>query len=287
MLDNLFRLDGTPRSIGPHEPIPDLSPDTVVSNIIFNRGLWVPNTKRIRRVRFCNVSFSGTQWRQLTFTECHFEDCLFLGTRFDEIEFHGCKFINCNLWKSRFYQVYIDPLSIKLDRRFKSEAANVGVTLFQSLLSNFSEEQQDRFYRKADIRFRRWKRYQISSDLNRKRISVLQAWKQWIANISSEIFTGFGYKPVNFFVTTIAVFLLVSYINFIFIGNSISINAGQSTPASFVDTIFYTFSILTVLGFSSILPVTAAAKLLTVFEALLAVAWLGIFTAIFVKRFLR
>jgi hypothetical protein len=62
---------------------------------------------------------------------------------------------------------------------------------------------------------------------------------------------------------------------------------GQGAHASFVDSVFYTFSVLTVLGFSSVTPSSDGAKILTVLEALASIGWLGIFTAVLVKRFLR
>lgn len=71
------------------------------------------------------------------------------------------------------------------------------------------------------------------------------------------------------------------------LSDSVRIDGMQVTLASFVDTLFYTFSILTVLGFSSIVPANDAAKMITALEALLAIGWLGIFSSILVKRLLR
>jgi Pentapeptide repeats (9 copies)/Ion channel len=288
LLSNLFRLDGTPTAIGPNDQQPSMSPGDSVSNIVFDQRRWVaPPQGRVREVIFRNVAFSKSTLSRITFTDCTFEDCLFLGTRFHEIEFHSCRFLNCNFWKAKFRQVYLDPDTIKLERRFKVEAANTGISVFQALLGNFAEERQDEFYMQADIRFRRWKRYQIWSELRRKRVPPARAFVRWFSSITYEGVAGFGYRPLRFFAITVVMFLAVSLLNYWVIGDAVKIDGHPVTQASLVDTIFYSFSILTVLGFSTITPASESAKLLTVIEALIAIGWLGIFTSVLVKRFLR
>jgi hypothetical protein len=287
VLNDLFRLDGTPSILGPSDPLPSMSPGDVVSNIVFKHVRWNPAIRRLKNVTFKNVAFSKVMLARITFIDCRFEDCLFTGTRFAEVEFHGCKFYNCNLWKTHFQKVYLDPKLIRFDHRFKVEAANTGISVFQALLGNFADERQDRFYMLADIRFRQWKRYQVWSDIRRKRISRMVGKWQWLSSIAYEITAGFGYRPLRFFLTTIVLFLAISLVNYWLIGDAILINGVKPNEVSFVDATFYTFSILTVLGFSSITPATDYAKLVTVLEALSAIGWLGCFTSVLVKRFLR
>ena len=286
VLINLFKLDGTPTIIGHEDPVPAMSPGNVVANVVFQNDRWAAPTKNVRDVTFRSVAFPKIVSR-VTFTDCSFEDCLFLGTRFEEVEFHGCSFVNCNLWKARFERVYLDPDSIVLEARFKVEAANAGISVYQALLSNFAEERQDEFYMEADIRFRRWKRYQIWADLRRRRLSRTKAYTKWLASVTYEVLAGFGYRPVRFFGWTVVLFLAISCVNYKVIGDGVSVNGANVAYASLVDTMFYTFSVLTVLGFSSIVPTDGFSKMLTVFEALAAVGWLGIFTSVLVKRFLR
>jgi hypothetical protein len=76
-------------------------------------------------------------------------------------------------------------------------------------------------------------------------------------------------------------------INHLTISGSLTHSAFNGPSHSFVDSVFYTFSVLTVLGFSMVTPETAFAKIWTVIQALAAVGWLGIFTSILVKRFIR
>jgi hypothetical protein len=264
-----------------------MSPGDRVTNVVFEQDPWPAPSKRIRNVTFNGVAISKTTVKEMTFADCTFEDCLFVGTRFEEVEFHNCKFVNCNFWKARFQHVYLDPNRIIFDRRFRIEASNIGISLYQALLGNFAEERQDKFYMDADILFRRWKRHQIGHDLRRKRLGQFRARTQYVSSLFYEIVAGFGYRPGRFFLVTIFLFMLISWLNYHLIGNAVAIDGTPSEHASFANTMFYSFSILTVLGFSSIVPVGAFAKLLTVFEALAGVGWLGMLSAVLVKRFLR
>lgn len=265
-----------------------MSPGDVVSNIVFDQHQWLePQQTRFREVTYRNVAFSKLTLSRLTFSDCSFEDCIFVGTHFEEIDFHSCKFVNCNFWKARFRQVYLNPDTIKLEQRFKVEAANTGISVFHALLGNFAEERQDEFYMQTDILFKRWKRYQIWSDVRRKRIRWLPAFWRWLSSITYECVAGFGYRPARFFLVTVVLFLVFSLLNYWVIGDAVKVDGVLVAHATWVDTIFYTFSILTVLGFSSIVPASECAKLITVMEALMAIGWLGVFTSILVKRFLR
>lgn len=291
MLSNLFRLDGTPTMLAAGT-MPSMSPDDTVANTVFPPGDWIPPTRKIRKVAFRGVAFSRTTISEVTFVDCTFEDCLFIGTHFSDVEFHGCELVNCNFWKVRLAGVYLRPDKVKFARRFRVEAANVGISVFQAMLSNFAEERQDLFFMLADIRFRRWKRYQIWHDLREERKTAVEAWWEWVSSITHEGVAGFGYRPLRFFMVTIALFLAVSCLNYVLIGDTmrvagVEVAHGANAHASFVDSVFYSFSVLTVLGFSFVTPSSDGAKMLTVLEALASIGWLGIFTAVLVKRFLR
>ncbi len=268
--------------------MPPMSPGETVSNIVFPSGPWKPPTGKVKNVNFRNVSFSKTSISQVTFTECKFEDCLFIGTQFEDVEFHGCDITNCTLWKIRLSRVYLRPQKIKFSDRYRVEAANVGLSLYQAMLSNFTEQHQDIFFMEADILFRKWKRYQIKHDLRQENSTKREAYWAWICSWTHEKITGFGYRPTRFFIWTLFLFFAVSGMNYVLIGDAIQVNgATAGVHISFVDAVFYTFSVLTVLGFSSVSPVSDCAKILSVLEALASIGWLGIFTAVLVKRFLR
>lgn len=281
--------------------MPPMSPGDTVVNVVFPAGAWKTPVRGIKNVTFRNVAFSKTTISQITFTKCKFEDCLFIGTHLDEVEFHSCDLVNCNLWKVRLTKVYLRPEQVKFASRFRVEAANIGISAFHAMLSNFAEERQDHFFMQADIRFRRWKRYQIWHDLRKEKKTKRAAWWEWVCSILHEGLTGFGYRPLRFSIWTLILFLGISYMNYVLIGDRIQV-AGAVEPAfpsgagsmpgapahaSLIDSIFYSFSVLTVLGFSTVTPWSDGAKLLTVLEALASIGWLGIFTAVLVKRFLR
>jgi hypothetical protein len=287
MLANLFKLDGNPAVHQQGDPMPSMSPGDSVLNTHFRGRRWYQARKAVKGVTFSNVSMSGLVLSKITFTDCTFEDCIFTGTQFIEVEFHNCFFVNCTLWKPRFQGCYLRPESIRFAKRYRVEAANVGVTLYHSLLANYAEERQGAFFQTADIEFRRWKRFQLAHDIRHNHISALSGNWQRFTSWIYDFLAGYGYKPVRFFVFTVVVFGLISLLNYYAIGDALLVNGSRVHDVSLVDSAFYSFSVLTILGFSTIVPDGAGAKLLTVFEALAAVGWLAIFTSVLVKRFLR
>lgn len=287
MLTSLFRLDGTPKVHQQGEAMPSMSPGDEVTNILFRGEQWYQSRKKIKKVTFRNVSIQNMDLFQLTFTECTFEDCLFNGSRFREVEFHKCRFVDTSMWKAKFEQCYLDPRTIRLDRRYRVEAANVPVTMYQALLSNYSNERQDAFYADADIQFRRWKRYQLDWDIRSGKVDRMPGEWAKLKSLTYDVLAGYGYKPVRLFGFTILFFLAISLLNHFLIGADLVVNGARPATSSIVDSIFYSFSVLTVLGFSTVVPDSPFAKMLTVFEALAAIGWLSIFTSVLVKRFLR
>lgn len=287
MLTDLFELDGSPTVHQQGTVMPSMSPDEVVSNTLFQGDRWHEPRKMIKKVTFRNVSMAKMEFLQLTFTECTFEDCLFSTCHFREVEFHRCVFVNCNFWKAKFDRCYLDPETISFDERYRVEAANVGLTMYQALLSNYSDERQDEFFAHADIEFRRWKRYQLKRDIRQKNVDRWSGEWRCLKSLVYDLVAGFGYRPGRVFLITIIGFLIISIFNHFVIGGNLLVNGQRPTVPTFVDSVFYSFSVLTVLGFSTVVPDGTWAKLLTVFEALAAIGWLSIFTSVLVKRFLR
>jgi hypothetical protein len=153
-------------------------------------------------------------------------------------------------------------------------------------MNNFDDERQDEFFARADVRFRRWKRYQLSHDLKEQHLSWWAAQWRRTCSLAYEVLAGFGYKPWRFVAGTVIFVLALSGLNYELIGSSLALN-GQLANPSFLDTVYYTFSVLKVLGPSPLSATTTASKLLTGAEALAAIGWLAIFTSLLVKRFLR
>jgi hypothetical protein len=99
--------------------------------------------------------------------------------------------------------------------------------------------------------------------------------------------TGFGYRPWRFIVTTVIVFTVFSFVNMTLLPGALRQDGDVIKEIALSDAIFYTYSMLTALGFSTIVPITGFAKILAVAEALLGIGWLGLFTSLLVKRFIR
>lgn len=287
MLRDFFHLNEPFDNFSKEDLIRHLRNSDQIKNVRYEPNEWLELKSRKENLRFENVSLSKTTFEKVTFKNCHFEDCLFIGSKFIDVQFHQCKFRNCNFYKSSFENCYIDPSSVEFDGRYKKTAANVAVHVFQNLLDNSSDMNQSEFVMHADIRFRQWKRAQIKYDKNSGKIDSYKANWRFVKSYIYEIFAGFGYKPFRFFAWTVIAFLGVSIINHIFISEHLVINGKSGVDANFIDSMFYSFSILTILGFSTITPNGEIAKLVTVFEALVAIGWLGILTALLVKRFTR
>lgn len=224
---------------------------------------------------------------EITFNKCHFDDCLFIGAVFKNVEFHSCKFINCNFYKAEVERCYFDPRSIALDETYKKTASNIGVSLFQKLLENAAASRQAQHEMLSDIRFRQWKRAQLTHDLKDGKITKGQAWAKWVGSIIYEYSCGFGYSPLRLIITTLIAFLAVSVANIGLMANGLLVDGKSVGHLDLADSVFYTFSLLTSLGFSTVIPSLPLTKIAAVMEALLGIGWLSLFTSVLVRRFLK
>lgn len=287
MLKDFFKLDGKFSEMNERQLQQHLTNHSEIRDALYRPDDWPQSLRSIKNTNFTNVSLSKTLLRETTFTNCKFENCLFIGTKFESVNFHNTRFKNCNFHKVDIVDCYFDPNSIELDKVYKSDAANIGVHLFQKLYENSSTTRQPFFEIEADIKFRQWKRSQLFFDHKTGRLSLYRLIGLWLRSILYEYVCGFGYRPARFAIATLICFFLFSTINWYAFKGGLSVNGQAAAAPSFLDSIFYTFSVMTVLGFSSIVPVLAKAKLITVLEALIGVGWMGIFTSLLVKRFLK
>jgi len=288
MLANFFELNEPFEEFDEQALVTHLLHGSDIRDVLYRPDEWpADKIHRIDSATFTNVSLSKTVIRQVTFSGCTFRDCLFIGTTFEEVEFHGCKFIDCNLNKVEFRACYIDPASFEFDRSYQKTASNVVLYLYHELYRNATDARQGHWAATADFRFRQWKRAQLNYDLDKGRISKFQKLRSQSGSDIYEYVAGFGYRPVRFMICTVIAFLFISLLNWVFVYESFLVNGHLVSNITLIDSIFYTFSMMTVLGFSFIVPVAATAKLLAVLLALLGVGWMGIFTALLVKRFLR
>lgn len=102
-----------------------------------------------------------------------------------------------------------------------------------------------------------------------------------------ELLAGFGYRPWRFVVATVVLFTILSLLNKYLLEGSLNYNGQILSRITLPDSIFFTYSMMTALGFSTLVPVTSFAKILAVSEALVGIGWLGIFTSPLVRRFIK
>lgn len=288
VLDDFFKLNGKFEKFTAEKDLDShFKTSSQLENVLYEPSKWPTPPYKVNGKKFLNVSLSKTSFSKVSFQNCHFEDCLLIGCNFQEVEFHRCTFKNCNFYKSEFYKCYLDPSVITFHKHYKKNYANVGVGLFQQLLDNSADQHQADHSMLADIAFRQWQRAQLRHDLAVGKITCLGYLLLFVRNFSFDWIAGYGYRPARFFGWTILLFLMISLINFWLLADSLTVNESGASGAGLVDAIYYTFSVLTVLGFSTVVPVSSTAKLVTVIQALAAIGWLGIFTSVLVKRFIR
>jgi hypothetical protein len=287
MLRDFFQLDRPFETFDEQRLERHFRTSSDLRSVLYEPATWIQSQKKFKSFSFKNVSLSKTFFYEQTFTDCSFEDCLFIGASFERVEFHRCKFTNCNFYKVTFEDCYLDPSAISLDKRYRSHHSNIGVHLFQQLYEDAAKSRQSDFAMKADIQFRRWKRWQLAYDHKVEKIGWFDRLAKSGFSLAYEWLTGYGYRPLRFIIATLILFSAVSAINMIVLPDRIKIDGEIVRDIGFADAIFYTYSMMTVLGFSSIIPQSALAKILAVSQALVGVGWLGLFTSLLVKRFIK
>ncbi len=287
MLRDFFRLNGPYVTLDEAALVSELRESKDIFAVLYKPDAWPDGLKKVSGVLFRNTSFSKTEIQRVTFSRCTFIDCLFIGTNFREVEFHGCIFNDCNMYKSTFNECYIDPTSFIFSGAVRNRTSNVSVHLYQQLYENASKTKQDTFARFADIAFRRSKRKQIAYDVSAGKMTRSQGRTSFFWSATYDTVAGFGYSPTRFIAFTLVMFCVISTLNMhIFAGAMTYANETLHTIDMW-NAIYYSFSVLTVLGFSSIVPDLWYAKVVTVLEALFGVGWLGLFTSVLVKRIIR
>lgn len=284
MLDKFFELNAPYKTFLENEFEEHFKYSRDMQNVRYEPE-YIPNgMRRLKNFTFKNVSFSKTKFLKITINECTFKECLFIGCSFDDVDFYKCKFIDCNFYKSTFNGCFLDPESFSFSDYYKTNSQNVMVVLFHSIYENSSKQKQYKFERLSDIKFRRWKRYQLYYDYEKENIGKYRYLISKYMDLFYDTISRYGYSPLRFILFTFLIFNIIALIsNFIFI-TDISKN---SHFYWYVDGLFFTVSMMTGVGFSLYQPSGVVSKLWSVGLAWLGVGWVGVFTAILVKRFLR
>lgn len=222
-----------------------------------------PKQSRIQDTTFERVSFSKTRISGLTFRNCTFDQCQFIGAEIEDCEFHDCKFILTNTYKLSISRTYIDPMSFrKCLRRQKHQ--NIGVHLYQMLLSNSRGTEQIEFERDAQFFFLRWKRFQDAYEIKnwRKREGEARSWGRFILKcgeylrrLAWEKLFGSGLR-LRYFVTTvvgaITAFTTLNYSWRVEFGLTFE----DAPITSWVEALYFTIVSFTTTGYGEIVPTT-------------------------------
>lgn len=251
-----------------------------------------PDTNIVRRtfrdLEFENVRFSHSNFLEVTFTRCKFRDCLFVGTTFEDTQFHSCRFDDCNTYKFKMGNVYIDPRTFHLARSYRKTHSNIGLETFQQFYKNAEETHQPAFAAEADVERRKWVRYQLW-------YTVKKEWRRgnWLGVIGTvgpiavnkifDLTARYGHGPIRFMFLSLLVFMFVALLT-----QRVWPQMGfSSLDVSFVDSVYYSMLLMTAMGFADMFPSTLFGKMFAVGCALFGISWLGLFTAILVKRVIR
>jgi ion channel/pentapeptide repeat protein len=289
MLHNFFELDAGP-PLKRLASVADLTSHFDNSTTLDNA---IVDPQQIKRIKikgksFRNVKLSHVKFLEVTFEECTFEDCLMIGTQFDSCEFHRCGLKNCNTWKYVLNNTYLDPLSFSLDKTYRTTASNVGVDLYQKLYDNAQQSHQSLFAASSDILRRRWRRYQWIYDIKKARKAKGKLFTSIIGDFIYDKVATYGYGPIRFLLISLFVFLCLSVIVQKYWSQiGFTENGSFVTKASFVDAAYYTLLLTSSLGLSNILPSSPLGKVLALVLAFTGITWVGLFTAILVRRLIR
>lgn len=250
-----------------------------------------PRQCRVRDTTFERVSFSKTCISGFIFLDCIFDRCLFIGTTIADCEFHNCKFIHTNTHKISISRTYIDPRNFHRCL-IQSKHQNIGVHLYQCLLSNSRETGQIEFERDAQFLFLRWKRFQDAYEIinwskrqTTSRFSrkfVLSCF-QYLRRLAWEKIFGSGLRLRYFVVTVLIALTFFSYLNFIFRDRFGLMLEGKPVSSS-IEALYYTIISFTTLGYGDVVPTTSIGQLVAAAQSLIGFCLLALLASMFYRK---
>lgn len=225
MLDDFFKLNGTPKKIDKELELKTIvDSEETIRDIIYLPDKLKNDERypryKIRRRTFINVSFTKTRLKNIDFTACHFQDCLFIGSTFENCQFHQCSFENVNTHQIKIKRTYIDPVSFKKNYSKKEiDKSNLAVHLFQELLDNSRDQEQSEFARIANYYFKKWQSRLSRSKYYRKKpykITLGEFISEYVPNFLYRWIFGYGLRLRSFIATFLVVYGMFYLINFLF-----------------------------------------------------------------------
>ena len=269
-----------------------------IVNVIYEPGelcpMGDPTRSQIRDTKFERVSFSKTRVSGFTFQNCIFDQCLFIGTTITDCEFHNCQFTCTNTHKISVSGTYIDPASFS-ECLSKDKHQNIGVHLYQALLSNSRGTEQVEFERDAHFLFLRWKRFQDAYEI-RKWLTVdrrdrfskkfLLKCMTYLRRLLWEELCGSGLR-IRYFIRTvagtIAAFATINYL----CREEFGLMLGTKTISSVREAVYYTIISFTTLGYGDIVPTTLTGQMFASVQSFTGFCLLALLVSMLFRRMSR
>jgi hypothetical protein len=290
VLKNFFKLNPGFKVIKTSDEFLDLLryADSI-KDILYEPKLFAPDRpkNRVEGKTFTNVSLSKKEFRGIEFKRCTFFDCLFIGTKFISCEFHDCRFEHCNPYKASFVDTYINPevFAKTLD---PNNHSNIGVWLFQQLLSNSVKCQQPQFAQTAQYLFRKWLRYQYTYEYKKGSMGLWLYLRKWLPSFLYDHLAGYGIRLMPFLRLTIILLFTVTAVNH-YCWVHFNMNEAQAAGgvSSWVVSFYYTVITMTTVGYGDIIPRSTVGMFVVSIEALLGLLWLSLLASIIIKRVIK
>ena len=246
---------------------------------------------RIRNTMFERVSFSKTHISGFTFRNCIFDCCLFIGAVIEDCEFHNYKFILTNTHKISIYRTYIDPTSFRRCL-IQGKHQNIGVHLYQNLLSNSRGTEQIEFERDVQFFFLRWKRFQDAYEIQNweKRETTSRFSRKYmlkcfgyLRRLTWEKCFGSGLR-FRYFVATVAITISsFTMLNYLF-REEFGLMLEREPVSSCVEALYYTIISFTTLGYGDIVPTTAIGQIMASAQSLIGFCLLALLASMLFRR---
>lgn len=300
MLNDFFKLNEPfSRFTTPEEFVNHLQRSNDLRDTLYEPDKLGPTAQhpklKIRQTSFNNVSFSKTKLEKVVFINCSFKDCLFIGTEIIDCEFHNCKFNNCNTHKITISGTYINPKDFV--NCFNSIGkSNIGVHLFQQLITNSIDEGQSDFRRTAEYHFKKWRdRLSINKFWNGEpyKITIWRFLKEYPLSWVYRHSFGYGLRLRNFLVSFIFVFILFFVINhqnwksYELLNKDITISVFDKDTVNLSSNFYYTLDATTKLVDSQFQATTNYGMLWLSIQSIVGFIFLSALVTIILNRFVK
>jgi hypothetical protein len=252
---------------------------------------------KIKDKIFTNCSFSKTTIMNIFFENCNFVDCLFLGVKIIDCEFHNCRFINVNTHKITIEKTYIDPNSFSdCFKWYHYSSSNIAVHLYQQLLKNSQDRDQQRFCRDAEYNFKKWsERLNFNMFWRAKphKINFKEYMRNVVFSWIYRLVFGYGLRFPNFFLTFLVTFITFFSINYKYWENyalakkDVAIESFNTDSATVASSFFYTLDVTTKLIDSQIQPRSSLGMFSLSIQSILAFVLLSALITLLLNRFVK